>query len=77
MHPSLDTSSKGQYLPSPVHRGQGVVGRARASSLWCESMGTPACMSMNKSPHSIVGVSDGVKMESLRGEGVSVVDVWP
>ena len=37
----------------------------RTSSLWRESMGILACMSINKSPHYIVGVSDGSKMESL------------
>ena len=37
----------------------------RTLFLWGESRGILACMSINKSPHYIVGVSDGAKMESL------------
>jgi len=36
----------------------------RTPFLWCESTGILACMSINASPHYIVGVSREAKMES-------------
>ena len=43
---------------------------SRTSFLWCESRGILACISIDKSPHYIVGVSDGAKMDSIWEEGV-------
>jgi hypothetical protein len=36
----------------------------RSRFLWCQCMRILACMSMNKSPHDIVGISGEAKIES-------------
>jgi hypothetical protein len=40
--------------------------------MWCESMRSPTCMSMSNSPHYIVGLYIGTKMESLWAEGMNM-----
>ena len=54
--PSLKHPRKADFL-------QGVVMRIRTSSLWCESMGILAFMSINKSNHYNVGVSEEVRQD--------------